>query len=492
MIITTREEFDRVTSSGARAPIYAEILADLETPVSAYWKVASNSEFAFLLESVTGGESLARYSFLGANPVKQIRVTRDNRLIVKSLAYGGETRVQMLSEGESVLEILRSELFDRPYAEVEGLPQFSGGAVGFLSYDLVRKFERIPGKNPDDLDCDDVNLIVCHTLLAFDHAKNRILIIVNSVSGEYDEACEQINSIVSQLRAPLPTFAQISQEPNPEFSANVTKAQFETSVSQAVEFIAAGEGVQFVLSQRFSASTTVAPIGVYRCLRSINPSPYMYLLKLPECDIVGASPEILVSFQDGLARVRPIAGTRKRGDNQEEDERLATELLADQKERAEHIMLVDLGRNDLGRISKSGTVKLNEFMSIEKYSHVMHIVSDVTGEVKSGLDCFDVLQACFPAGTVSGAPKVRAMEIIDELETTRRGLYAGAVGYFGLNGDMDLAIAIRTILLKGGKAHVQAGAGIVYDSVPEKEFEECQNKAAAVIRAVKMAHKGIE
>jgi anthranilate synthase component 1 len=355
----------------------------------------------------------------------------------------------------------------------------------------VRQFENLPADTADDLGCDDACMLLTEDLVAFDHARNRMLVIAHAAGGEdeYRAACERIASIVNKLKGPLPPLPSHSKK-TPSFKANMTKEAYEKAVQKTVEYIEAGDGVQMVVSQRLSSPVGSHPVTLYRSLRSINPSPYMYLLRLGDCDVIGASPEVLVTCDGGRARVRPIAGTRPRGRTEEEDKRLEQELLQDEKERAEHIMLVDLGRNDVGRISRTGTVQVNALMTIEKYSHVIHIVSDVTGEVCDGLDCFDVFRACFPAGTVSGAPKVRAMEIIEELEPTRRGVYAGAVGYFGFNGDMDTAIAIRTILLKNGVAHIQVGAGIVFDSVPQKEWEECNNKAAAVIRAVEAAEMG--
>lgn len=464
MILPSKADVERLVADGYRVPVYAEMLADLETPTSAYWKLSQGGAYSFLLESVTGGERLGRYSFLGAHP----------------------TRVVKTSE----LDELRDEMAQVPYARNEALPPFTGGFVGALAYDLVRQFEKLPDENPDDLGIDDIFMMQFDQVVAFDHAKNRILVIDHVCPGDtYEQAVSRIEATVQKLRTSMP---ELPQPPNAEttFSANVSRDAFEDSVRRIIEYIRAGDGVQMVLSQRFTATCAAHPIQLYRALRYLNPSPYMYLLRCGEYDVIGASPEALVTVTGDQVRVRPIAGTRPRGANEAEDRELEAELLADEKERAEHVMLVDLGRNDVGRIAASGSVEVGELMEVERYSHVMHIVSEVTGRLKPGLDCFDAVRACFPAGTVSGAPKVRAMEIIDELETTRRGVYAGAVGYFGYDGDMDLAIAIRTILLKDGKAHVQAGAGIVFDSVPEREWEECRAKAAAVIRAVEMAQSG--
>jgi len=453
--------------NGKRVPVFAEILGDFETPTSAYWKIASAELHSFLLESVTGGERLARYSFLGARPSSTL------------CGKGGDS-----------LEQVKAALRQNDYCRIEGLPPFTGGAVGILSYDLVRSLENIPDSNPNDLGVDDLFMMLYDQVVAFDHAKNRILVIDHVTEPDgYAAACERISATIGKLRGPMPPLPA-SAGGSVQFSSNVSRDAYESGVRRIIEYIRAGDGVQMVLSQRFSAKVTAHPIALYRALRYVNPSPYMYLLRCGDYDVIGASPEALVTVQGGTARVRPIAGTRRRGETDAEDRQLEADLLADEKERAEHIMLVDLGRNDIGRIAQPGTVSVSDLMVIERYSHVMHIVSEVSGKVKDGLDAFDVVGSCFPAGTVSGAPKVRAMEIIDELETTRRGTYAGAVGYFGYDGDMDLAIAIRTILLKDGVAHVQAGAGIVFDSVPEREWQECHDKASAVMRAIEMAEAG--
>lgn len=480
------EKFKEIAKGGRLVPVYAEMLADLETPVSAYWKLAHDAKLSFLLESVTGGERLARYSFLSANPKKVLR-TKNNR---GEWIEDGKSHFFEIPSDDSPLSAIRQAVYERPYASIEGLPRFTGGAVGMLAYDLVRFFEKIENRVPDDLNCDDVCMLLCDTLVAFDHARNRILVISHATEEDnsYENACLRIRAIIDRLRGSLPPLPK-SKGLQPNFQTNISRDQFEEAVRKTIRYIEAGDGVQMVLSQRFSSPVSAHPISLYRSLRSINPSPYMYLLRFGNCDIIGASPEVLVTLEDGIARVRPIAGTRHRGQTEAEDALLEKELLADEKERAEHIMLVDLGRNDLGRIAEPGTVKVNDLMVVEKYSHVMHIVSDVTAKVKPGYDAFDVFRACFPAGTVTGAPKVRAMEIIEELEPTRRGCYAGAVGYFGFNGDMDMAIAIRTIFLKDGIAHIQAGAGIVYDSVPEKEWQECYNKAKAVMQAVEEAEE---
>lgn len=480
-------EFRRLAAGGRLVPVWCAIPADFETPLSAYWKLAHDADFSFLLESVTGGENLARFSFLGVNPKCVVR--SKNKTV--SVFESGVWKEFALAANETPLDVLRRATLGREYCAMEGLPRFTGGAVGMLAYDLVRFFEKLPEDTKDDLGCDDLSMMICDTIVAFDHAKNQILVIAHATEEEdsYESAVGTIAGVVERLCVGLPALPAVEPEVT-RFASNVSKEEFVESVRRTIGYIEAGDGVQVVLSQRFSAPCSCHPLPVYRALRSLNPSPYMYLLRLGNCDIVGASPEVLVTLDGRRARVRPIAGTRKRGKNESDDVRLAEELLADEKERAEHIMLVDLGRNDLGRVSVPGSVSVNQLMVIERYSHVMHIVSDVTGTICDDMDAFDLLRATFPAGTVSGAPKVRAMEIIEELEPTRRGLYAGAVGYFGFDGNMDTAIAIRTVLLKDGTAHIQAGAGIVYDSVPEREYDECVNKARAVIEAVELAAGG--
>lgn len=482
----TREEFLAVGAGKETAPVWRDLLADVETPLSAYWKLAHDETYSFLLESVTGGEQLARYSILGIRPRLVLRTKGRS---VRRITRSGETRSE-LAEGQDPLDLLKAEMAEG--TKLQGLPKFFGGAVGMLGYDLVRFFERLPDATLDDLGSDDMAMMLADSVVVFDHAKNLLRIIVNAAPTPqgYDFARAEIERISERLKRPLPELPN-SKGGSHDVRSNRTREDFESAVSRVREYIAAGDGIQMVLSQRFSTKVEAHPLSIYRALRSLNPSPYMFLLRFGEFDLVGASPEILVSLTGNEARVRPIAGTRWRGETEEEDKRLATELLDDEKERAEHIMLVDLGRNDLGRVSSIGSVKVNALMEIERYSHVMHIVSDVTGELAEGQDAFDLIRATFPAGTVSGAPKVRAMQIIDELEPTRRGMYAGAVGYVGNDGDTDLCIAIRTIFLKDGVAYVQAGAGLVYDSVPAKEFEECGNKAKACLRAIEIAQAGL-
>jgi anthranilate synthase component I len=401
---------------------------------------------------------------------------------------------------QTPLDIARELLQRHPYHASPALPRFTGGLVGYLSYDLVRFFERLPNAPPDDLHTDDCCLIAPKVLLIFDHVMHTITVLTNpspSASPEQSYAdCSQsalsrpFSDCARRVPPPPAVTTTRTSELNPQ--PNITREAFEAAVRKTVEYIHAGDCIQVVLSQRFSQPITAPPFYLYRALRTINPSPYMFYLQFDDTTLIGASPEVLVTVEDGKAITRPIAGTRPRGKTPEEDAQLAQELLADPKERAEHIMLVDLGRNDIGRVSVYGTVRTTELMVIERYSHVMHIVSEVQGQLRPDADAFDVLRACFPAGTVSGAPKVRAMEIIDELEPTQRGPYAGAVGYFSYTREMDACITIRTILVKDGMAHVQAGAGIVADSVPEREYEECVNKARAALTAIARAHAPLE
>jgi anthranilate synthase component 1 len=398
----------------------------------------------------------------------------------------------VLADDQDPLDVLAAEL-EPDVVPVAGLPKFVGGAVGMLGYDLVRFFEHLPETATDDLGVDDMAMMICDSVVVFDHAKNliRIVVLAEGTAEGYAAAEAEIERVLDRLRGPLPRLPSKGTTPSP-VGSNTTREAYERGVERIREYIAAGDGIQMVLSQRFSTPCRADPLSVYRALRSLNPSPYMYMLRFGDFDIVGASPELLVSLQDRTARVRPIAGTRRRGATEDEDRRLEAELLADEKERAEHIMLVDLGRNDLGRVCEYGTVTVGELMTVERYSHVMHIVSDVTGTLRADLDGLDLIRATFPAGTVSGAPKVRAMEIIEELEPNRRGCYAGAVGYVSATGDLDLAIAIRTIYLREGVAYVQAGAGIVYDSAPSREFEECLNKAQAALKAIELAQRGLD
>jgi anthranilate synthase component 1 len=485
VIRTTKPEFLELAKSGMRVPVFQDLLADFETPLSAYWKLCANEPYSFLFESVTGGEHLARYSILGTRP--RCILKSKNKQLTK--IQEGKTTTRELAEGEDPLHALEAELL--PTLSIPGMPKFEGGAVGMLAYDIVRFFERLPDSNPDDLQLDDMAMMLEDAVVVFDHAKNIIRVVVNAAPTEegYESACQEITRIVNILKGPLPELPYSKGEKQ-EVTSNFKREDFEKAVARASEYILAGDALQIVPSQRFSTKCTAHPLSVYRALRSLNPSPYMFLMRFGDYDLVGASPEILVGVQNRIATVRPIAGTRKRGKTQAEDLANEQELLADEKERAEHIMLVDLGRNDLGRVSKIGSVKVDDLMVIERYSHVMHIVSEVCGELLPEKSGFDVVRSCFPAGTVTGAPKVRAMQIIDELEPSRRGLYAGAVGYFGANGNLDLSIAIRSILIKNGTAHVQAGGGVVADSQPWFEYEESVNKAKACLKALEIAETG--
>jgi anthranilate synthase component 1 len=488
MPFPTREEFLRGSGGTNPTVVVREVLADVETPFSAYWKLAHDQRFSFLLESVTGGEQVSRYSVLGVRPKAVIRSKNGT---VRRQTFEGET-VSELKADEDPLDLLQRELGDPIPIDIPGLPAFAGGAVGMLAYDIVRYFERLPDSTKDDLDLPDMAMMLVDTVVVFDHAKNLIKIVAmtDGSSAGYDRARTEVDRIARRLSRPLPDLPNDQHEPH-EVTANVTQAEFEGMVSRMKEYITQGDGVQMVPSQRFETPVEAHPVTVYRALRSINPSPYMFILRFGDFDMVGASPELLVSLHGKKARVRPIAGTRWRGKDEAEDNALADELIHDEKERAEHIMLVDLGRNDLGRVCKVGTVRVNDLMVIERYSHVMHIVSDVTGELRDDLDAYSLFRAVHPAGTVSGAPKVRAMQIIDELEPTRRGSYAGAVGMFSHTGDLDTCIALRTILLKDGKAYVQAGGGVVYDSDPTKEYVESCNKAKAALSAIELAQRGL-
>jgi len=495
MYVPSRDEFVRKANEGNLIPVYREILADRLTPVSAFEKIATKGSSSFLLESVEGGERLARYSFLGTHPFMTLR-SKGN---VATVTEGTRTRTVVLAPGDDALTLLKELLSRYTFVKMPGLPRFCGGAVGFLAYDMVRFFERLPERTVDDLNVDDSRFLFTDTLLIFDHVKHRLKVLCNAhldptsrPEVAYDKAVARIEELIARLREPVPLSPTPPVPTSLEVCQNMTQAEYEAAVQRCKEYIAAGDAFQVVPSLRFAVPFHARPFELYRALRSINPSPYMYFLDLGDSQVIGSSPEILVTVQGNRVTVRPIAGTRRRGETEEEDERLAQELLADEKERAEHIMLVDLGRNDIGRVCDYGTVHVDEFMVIERYSHVMHIVSNVTGRLSPQRDVFDVMRACFPAGTLTGAPKVRAMEIIEELEPTRRGLYGGAVGYFSYSGDMDFAIAIRTMYAIGGMAYIQAGAGVVADSVPANEYQECVNKARALIAAIEMTQAGME
>ncbi len=492
MYSPSAEEFTELTSKGNLIPVYREILADMETPVSAYRKIAGDKN-SFLFESVVGGEKWGRYSFLGSEPTVIFK-SKEGKI---EISEKGETRTFDI-KGDPLHHL--KELMSR-YQPVKlpGLPRFFGGAVGYIGYDMVKFFEKLPETVEDDLGLPDALLMITDTIIIFDNVNQKIKVVSNAYTEgkdadqAYRDAVDRIEAMIARIKAPLPPSKGSRSKPQEkEISSNFTKEAFTDIVEKARDYIRAGDVFQVVLSLRFEVENREDPFEVYRAIRSLNPSPYMFLLNVGEFSMVGSSPEVLVRVEEGEITLRPIAGTRKRGETEEEDRALEKDLLADPKERAEHIMLVDLGRNDVGRVSKTGEVEVDELMIIERYSHVMHIVSNVKGKIKDGLDSYDVLRACFPAGTVSGAPKVRAMEIIDELETTKRGPYAGAVGYFSFTGNMDICITIRTILMKGDKAYVQAGAGIVAYSDPESEYLETVTKAKGCIKALEIAAGGLD
>ena len=485
------DQFKKLSKKGNLIPVYREIFADMETPVSAFKKL-NTVDHCFLLESVEGGEKWARYSFLGFNP-STIFKSKGSRVEVVA---DGKTTVTITPDPLSLLKALMKQYCP---VEVPGLPRFFGGAVGYISYDMVRFFEKLPAGSEDDLNWYDAYLMITDTLLIFDNLKHTLAIVYNAhvhhgadLKRIYAAAIKRINTIISYLGKPLKKEKPDKEIITGALASNFKKNDFKKIVRRAKEYIQAGDIIQTVLSQRFETSLCAKPFDLYRSLRVINPSPYMYYLKLGDNFIVGSSPEVLVRLEKGRVEVRPIAGTRPRGKDEKKDLLLEKDLKADPKEIAEHIMLVDLGRNDVGRIARMGTVKVDELMVVERYSHVMHLVSHVSGTLKPGRDAYDVFRAAFPAGTVSGAPKIRAMEIIEELEKHQRGPYAGAVGYFGFSGNMDFCITIRTMLIKNKKIYVQAGAGIVADSRPEREYQETVNKAQGMFKAIQRAHEGIE
>ena len=486
MKITSFDQFKELARRGTFVPVCKEIVADLLTPVSAFLKIAEHADYAFLLESVEGGEHVGRYSFLGKDPFLILR-SRDGRTTIDR---GGA----MTSSERPFIETLRRLMADFRSPFVPELPRFTGGAVGYLGYGAASWFEPVLGDlgtSPDG--ADQAGFMLFDTVLAFDHVQHRILIIANAritpdedLESLYQFACAKIQFLERELERNL-SHKRLEAERALEFSANLTRDRFEEQVRAAKEHIAAGDIYQVVLSQRFEAEVAADPFTVYRALRHVNPSPYMYFIRMGGVSVVGSSPEMLVRVEGSRVETHPIAGTRPRGRNDEEDMRLAEELKRNEKERAEHVMLVDLGRNDVGRVSEYGTVRVPTYMALERYSHVMHLVSIVEGKLDQQHDRLDALVACFPAGTVSGAPKVRAMEIIDELEEEKRGPYAGCVGYFSANGEMDSCIVLRTSVVKGGTMYVQAGAGVVADSVPEREQAECVSKASALFRAAEEA-----
>lgn len=495
MYIPTLDELYSLRHEGNLCPIYREILADLETPVSAYLKIAACSPQSFLLESVEGGEHIARYSFLGSDPYLVLRMEN-------GMAHATHRGHKQELAYDDPLVVLGSYLSAYRPVRLPNLPLFVGGAVGYLSYDAISYFEpRLTPPSHQEYHMPESFWMFVDTLLIFDHLRHKIKVLSHvhldapNLEEEYDRAVARIEKLVQNFQQTITTRPPTSSPPSTnghlarEVSSNISKTHYEANVSRAQEYIAAGDIFQVVPSQRFRRPTSADSFSIYRALRTINPSPYMFYVRTGEGDLVGASPELLVRVHDGEVINHPIAGTRPRGHDDAEDQRLADELLADEKERAEHLMLVDLGRNDVGRVSKPGTVNVPVFMRVEKYSHVMHLVSHVTGQLRSDVTALDALRACFPAGTVSGAPKIRAMEIISELEQSRRGIYAGCVGYIGFNGDLDTCISLRTMLVKDGVAYVQAGGGVVFDSIPEVEHQESCNKAAALLTAINLAEE---
>ncbi len=492
MVYPSFEDFCKKAKEGNLIPVYREILADMETPVSAFLKMSSG-EYSFLLESVQGGEKWARYSFLGVNPSVIFRSKGNTVEIITN------QKKEKLTDVAFPLDLLRDLMAGYRPVKTDGLPRFFGGAVGYLSYDVVRFFEALPDNTIDDLEIYDSLFVITDTILIFDNLKQTLKVVSNvHLTGDrdlktaYQEAIGKVDSIIVRLNEPISTKSMQTSDKQPlNITSNLSKEEFEGIVLKAKEHIVAGDIIQVVLSQRFQTEAKIDPFNIYRSLRTINPSPYMFYLKFGDLLMAGSSPEVMVRVEDNQICLRPIAGTRPRSESPDKDRELEKDLLRDPKEIAEHIMLVDLGRNDVGRVAKIGTVHVNELMVTEKYSHVMHMVSNVQGVLDGKRDNFDVLRACLPAGTVSGAPKVRAMEIIEELEPTKRGPYAGAVGYFSFSGNMDFCITIRTVIIKDDTIYIQVGAGIVADSQPDKEWTETVNKAKAMMKALEMAKSGL-
>ena len=490
------DEFRRLARRGNVVPLHRAVVADLLSPVAAFLKVAppgasASHPYSFLLESVEGGERIGRYTFFGVDPFQVIACRGDRIRLTR-----GTKRVE---ESGNIFEFLRQTASRYHPVSVPGLPPFSAGAVGYLSYEAVRMLERLPPRVEPDVELDDAAFMYYSNLAAFDHVQHRLYLIANvltedgpgSLRAKYDAAIRQLNLMQRQLERPL-RLARFRRPRGPlRIRHNMTRRQYEAIVERTKEYIRAGDIFQGVLSQRLEVPVRVPPFELYRALRAVNPSPYMYYLRLGEATILGSSPEMLVKVTGREVEYRPIAGTRPRGKTEDEDRQLEEELRSDAKERAEHIMLVDLGRNDIGRVCEFSTVRPKEVMFVERYSHVMHLVSSIEGRLRPDADAYAALAACFPAGTLTGAPKVRAMEIIDELEPTRRGLYGGSVLYVDFSGNLNSCIVIRTVLVKGQRAYLQAGAGIVADSVPAREHQECLNKAQAVLRAFELAEQGL-
>jgi anthranilate synthase component I len=493
----SREQFRSLAGGGNLVPVYAELAADLDTPLSAFMRLRAGP-YSFLLESVEGGEKWARYSFLGSDPL-MVFSAKGDRVTIRHPDGHSE-----LLPSTNPLKTLRELLSRFTPVPVPGLPRFQGGAVGFLSYDMVRHMERLPQRTKDDQRLPDAVFMFTDSLLVFDNLRHRLLVIANahvtnndagSLDRAYDQAALKIGMLLANLRKParlpvpltLPAAEPLIALGEDGFNSTMDQATYMERVRRAKEYIAAGDAYQVVVSRRLDTELRADPFSVYRALRSINPSPYLFFLRMGKTSIVGSSPEVLVRLEGGRVEERPIAGTHPRGSTEQEDARLADEMRSDPKERAEHVMLVDLGRNDVGRVAKIGTVEVSEFMVVERYSHVMHLVSHVRGQLDAGKDAFHVLEACFPAGTLTGAPKIRAMEIIEELEPTCRGPYGGAVGYISYSGNLDSCITIRTVVCHGRRASIQVGAGIVADSDPKTEWLETCSKARGMILALRIA-----
>ena len=492
MIQPDFREFQRLAKEGNLIPVYDVFPADLLTPVSAYLRIAQGARYSFLLESVEGGEKIARYTFAGANPEEVFRYANGACVL--------ESANRILWEERDPVTFLRARVDRFRPVRLSGLPPLVAGAIGYFSYDMVRLIERLPKRLRDDIGLYDAQLMFYHGILAFDHLQHRLWIVRNvhtdgegSLRAKYNAAVREIRKTRLQLQEPAPAELpkkEIAKRRAPlRVTSNFRREEFLEAVRRAKGYIRAGDIFQVVISQRFAVATQAEPFEIYRELRALNPSPYLFFLQMNDVAVVGSSPEMLVKVHGRDVFYRPIAGTRWRGKDESEDQRLEREMLASEKERAEHIMLVDLGRNDLGRVCEYGTVRPEKLMTVERYSHVMHLVSSLRGRLREDVDCFDALMACFPAGTVSGAPKVRAMEIIEELERTRRGIYSGGVLYLDFAGNLDSCIALRTMVIKNGVAHVQAGSGIVADSVPEAEYEESVNKSKALLAALEAAHQ---
>jgi anthranilate synthase component I len=488
-IAPSRAEFLELAASHTLVPVYRNLTADLETPVSAFLRLASEEPQSFLLESVEGGEKVGRYTFIGVRPYRTI-LSRGRSIVIQER---GKTRT---IEGD-VFSLLKELLGGQKPARVPGLPPFTCGAVGFFAYDVVRQLERLPEQAQDDLKVPDACLMFFDEVLAFDHVRKQIQLMVTAdlarlkPAAAYKDAKQRLLALEKRLSRPIPKAKTAAPKGKLAVTSHTAKKDFLASVEKIKEYIAAGDIFQAVLSQRFEVKPGVDPFSVYRALRIVNPSPYLYFLRFDldrkSTCLVGSSPELLVRVQQRHVEYRPIAGTRPRGVHEEDDLRIEQELRTNEKERAEHVMLVDLGRNDIGRVCEFGTVRVKSLMHVERYSHVMHLVSSLEGQLKQDLSAVDAFCACFPAGTLSGAPKIRAMEIIEELEPTRRGIYGGSVFYADFSGNFDSCIAIRSMLVKGEQGYIQAGGGIVADSIPEDEYQESVNKAKAVVRAVERA-----